>query len=391
MDASRLHAVLQDIRGEYDRLSVNNLVQQLIATLDQIAAAPADTAHMAAYKAARNVLIETLREAPSNRLSPTKTMLCKQIGAIAFAGTGLLERVDDALRENLVTPQAAAAAVRAIQSDTNRFMTMAAELMKGLDALGIRPDSVAPGEMEVGLSLPRIDEVAGIKNLATDLKRLDETLMQFAQITGANLDSSKLTRLASNDWQVFLSVTPEIAACVAFGIERIVALYKNLLEIRKLKRDAEEKKMPQEILDLMQQQIDSRVKEGIEQAANELVEKFADQSKRHGREIPEMKNAAKQGLTYLAAKIDSGATIEITVSLPLAPTGPAGDPDANAQEALAEFEIRKLEFEEKTEQFKAIGEQGRAMLTLTHSPQPILHLTDAGDAPPAVRDETKPK
>lgn len=379
MDASRLYAILSDIRSEFDSLSTSSLLQQLIATLNQVAAAPAEPSHVISYKTAREAMIQALSEAPSNHMAPTKRMLLVQVGGDSYVGNGLLDRVDNALRENLLSPQSAATEIQRINKETTKFMEMIASVVTSLTTLNIDSDSLEPGQVELGFSLPKLDETAGLRNLVSDLKKFDEALRAFAQITGADLDASQLKRIASNDWQFFIDSVPQIGACVALCVERVVALYKTLMEIRRLKKDAETNKMPAEILDSIQLQIDSRIKEGLDAAAKELVEKFGDKEKHHGRELPEMEILARSALVYIATKIDAGATLEVTVVPPNAPIAPSDPDDAEAQR---EYQALLEKHAQISITYENIRESGKSMLNLTLQPQPILHLTDASEAQP---------
>lgn len=74
-----------------------------------------------------------------------------------------------------------------------------------------------------------------LRTFALELHRLDRTFGVFSELATGTREGFQVRSISSTDLTVFVDAAPEIAACTAIAVERVVALYKKLLEIRKLR------------------------------------------------------------------------------------------------------------------------------------------------------------
>ena len=137
------------------------------------------------------------------------------------------------------------------------------DLISGFEGLNIGADDIEPGECEIGVLVPR-DYVKNLLNdFGEELIELNKILSVFAELSTGSRAGFEIREISSSDLSVFLDLAPAVGACLAVSIERIVALYKKLLEIRKLHNELKEQGVPKSSL------------KGVEEHANAVMEKVS--------------------------------------------------------------------------------------------------------------------
>ena len=178
--------------------------------------------------------------------------------------------------------------------------------------------------------------------------------------------SFPIKTISSTDLSIFLDVSAVVGACVATAVERIVALYKTLLEVRKLQGE------------LVKQGVDKKNLEGIETHANGIMDDGIDKlvkdllfefkGKVDGGRKNELSVELKYSLKKIANRIDRGFNIEVRMEEPLQPA------DA-AEEATAEVKALSRSHEK-------IREASKTLQFLKLDGEPILRLSEAKDEKP---------
>lgn len=175
-------------------------------------------------------------------------------------------------------------------------------------------------------------------------------------------------------FEVFAVAPSATAAAIAFAIERIVVLYKSMLEIRVLRKQLVEKQAPAEALRLLEEDERKRVTRDLDTVRDEILSTYAGETKPDKARRNELKVALGQALHYLAERIDRGFDFEIRTA-PVVEQEPAAEPSGEISAAAAEE--RRL---------SNVVQQGRALRGLERVSEPVLCLpappepVDNGDA-----------
>jgi len=179
------------------------------------------------------------------------------------------------------------------------------------------------------------------------LERLDDILRVFAELATGSRPDFKIRTISSSDLSVFLDMAPEIGACIAIAVERIVELYKKLLEIRKLRHEMLQQGVPDKELKGVETHAQSMMDSGIDEMVDELLDQYYNK-KDHGRKN-ELKMALKHASKRIASRIDKGFNIEIRVE----PFEHSDDqePDDQTQTPEAETHIQTILDASKSLQF----------------------------------------
>jgi hypothetical protein len=278
-----------------------------------------------------------LAAARSNSLSPAWELAAREMGAYELMGSRLMTKLDEIFARNQITPTIAHQEVAQLLRELELLESALSNFVSSCGALHVDPETLRPGESELGVLLPREFFSNSLDGFARELERLNRNLGPFAELSTGSRPGYEIRSLSSSDLSVFLEMAPKVAACVAVAVERIVALYKQLLEIRALRDRLSGQGLPQAALQGVDSHANGVMTLGIDALVTELLNKYAP-GKEAGR-INELRVELTSALKSIANRVDRGVRIEIRVE-PLRTGDEAGDeaggPDAeDVQIALA--------------------------------------------------------
>jgi len=365
MHVGRLHAALERIKKEYEDKKILELLSQLQAGLQQSVSQPTpDTAK--AFKTQYSKVLKVLSQSDVNTVTPTQRMIFDDIGASQYVGNGLLSRIKKLISSNQIVPANALSELNEVIQGLTTYLGSITNIINEFETLEIEYEELEPGEFEGGISIPRDVIEPSLEDLAKEFASIDTFVKTIKEIVGDEPTSVGVKTITSTEWQIFIEYIPEAAACAALAIERIVALYKNHLEIRKLKMDMEQKDLPETVTKPMQEYIDSIVKEKLREIGEEVVDTYYKQDD-DGRKN-ELKNKLTRSLRYVAKRIDHGATFQTDARAPEEPKSEEGKEEIN-DEKLAKYNTDK-------ELAEYVNETNKEITRLQRSDQPTLMLTD---------------
>lgn len=361
MNLGRFHAAIHVLRQEFEQDNLVKVLANLQSTLQGSISQP-DPQTALAFKDSYATLVTTLQNAKSIRAYPTRQKIFEEIGAAGYIGLGLANRIATIFSENQITPANALTELQALAKQANQFFQRVKVIDDAFTELKLERDELEPGQFEIGLSLPKLVTGSDIGSLENEFHEIDFVLKTLQEVVGAGAGSLSVKTISASEWQIYLEAVPTLAAGLAFAIERIVTLYKNNLEIKKLKKELEERKLPENVLKPLQDHIETTVKNEIRKIAEELVEQYYkndDQGRKN-----ELKNQTSQALRYLADRIDRGATIEVHAEPPEKPTDERAAEDKDS--AKKYIEVRELA--------NFVNEKMVTTAQLARSDQPILAI-----------------
>ena len=235
-------------------------------------------------------------------------------------------------------------------------------MINGLEVFGVGEDALNQDECEVGIIVPRSYVDDNMKSFGLELVQLEKTLIVFSELVTGNREPLIIRQISSSELSVFLQYVPEIGACVAIAVERIVALYKQLLEIKKLKKDLVAQEVPEEQLAGIDTHAASIVSPALDQLATELMDQYGshlDQSRKN-----EVSIEVRHSLNKLANRIDRGFNIELRVS-------PIEDEE--------EHDDDTVDADATKQAIRQIIESGSRIKHLENAGEPVLFLLEGED------------
>lgn len=372
MNAERLHVVIQGLIDDLTTTELPGGLQSLRDALQRQVQEPTAEAHQQTVSRELEKLRDSLTEAPSNDFSPTWRQVLEQIGAEELLGAALLSRVEEAFARNQVTPATALVTLGELHQEVTNLQATATGLLNGLEAFNIGAEELDPGEVELGVLVPREAVDNQLQGFGKELIALDKLFGTFAEVATGSRDGFEIRTISTSDLTVFLDIGPVVGACIAHAVERIVSLYKSVLEIRKLRSELANQNVPSDKLAGVEDHANTMMTDGIELLVEELFKKYAKKRLDSGRKN-ELKIALRFGLNQIANKLDKGYNIEVRVEPIVAEDGDDEEGDGSI----------------RNEHVDTILSAGEAMQFFKREGEPILALPEKKERAPRAQKKNE--
>jgi hypothetical protein len=352
MNAERLHAIAAALRADLDQSSVLSHLQNLVNSLSNQVSQPQQPQYQQQTSQHLTELLNALEGAEVDEFAPTWQQVLEEIGAKPLTGAQLAATVRSIFAQNQITPSVAQQELQKLLTDLQKLSSSIDQLLAGLRALAIGSEDLEPGECELGVLVPRAFLDNRLDRFASELDELNQIFSVFAEVATGSRPGFAIKTISSTDLSVYLEVTALVGACIATAVERIVSLYKQLLEIRKIQGDLAKQGVDKKNLEGLEKHANGVMETGIDKLVKELLAEFllkGDVNRKN-----ELSIELKFSLKKIANRIDRGFNIEVRMEEPEpAATGEEAAPNEKAllaahskiAEAAENMQFLKLEGE----------------------------------------------
>jgi len=311
MNAERLHVILKAVHIEITNLGLESLFQQLVGNLQNQVNEQQHPQYQEAVATALRNLYQALSDAESNNFSPAWKQVLEEVGILRLLGQELSSSIKNIFERNQITLSVALNEIQEISSEFGELTIAIGNLLKSFEYFKIGAEDLEAGKCELGILVPRKFVDNKLSGFAKELKELDSIFQVFAEVATSTRPGFNIRSISSSDLTVFLDMAPEIGACTAIAVERIVALYKKLLEIRRLRKELNNQDVPDKNLAGIEDHANTLMNDGIKKLTEELLTTYY-KSEDKGRRN-ELTTALNLALTKIASRVDRGFNIEIRV------------------------------------------------------------------------------
>lgn len=308
MNVERLHAIALSVRADLDQTGSVAATASLRDALRNSIASPQEPSYQEAVSTGLQTLLDALSTAPSNDFPPLWVEALEELGISELVGAELARRLRSIFERNQITPSVAADEVDAIADELSGLDAALTQLLAGLAHFELGSEDLDPGQAELGVLIPRPAVRDELELLGSEFVELQRLLGPFLEIATGSRPPLTVRTISSSDFGVFLDIAPQAAAFVAVAVERLVALYKQLLEIRKLRQELADHGVPPERLDGIDDHANEHMATGIEAVVDELL--AAREEASPGRDN-ELRIELKLSLNAIANRIDRGYNIDV--------------------------------------------------------------------------------
>ncbi len=359
MNTERLYDIAKAIINDINTTAIQDKLSNLTSQIEKRVKSSVSASHQEGINKIISDIGKVSESAPSNDFSATMRQAVTKL-----IGEGVLGYEMDAIIEKISTYQQFAPSVALVQIKEliNRIQQIKdnfAQLINTFKDLGIDTDNSKHGICELEVLIPRSSFKNKLDKLGEELSELNTIFNVFAEIATGSRPGFDIRNLSSSDPTVLLDLKPEIAACIAVAVERIVTLYKKLLEIRKLHNDLKKSEIPKKTLKDVDDHANSIMNEGIKELISKLIKQFYKKTD-DGREN-ELTTELRFTLNKIAGRIDRGYNIEIRIK----PVQENETEDTDEVLSHAAQYIQTIKSAKQNMQF--IKEEGEPILNLPES------------------------
>ena len=367
MDASKLKNVLADLTGDSDKTITDTL-----NTLTNNISANQTTEISANFEKLKSYFTESV----VNEYSPSNFEIFKSIDAVDYFGNTGLNKIESILNENSFNVQKTVTDLQAYAKKRTDFLALVKNTNSNLEKLNIDNHFHNDDVFEIGLLIPSELTKKKIKNLTKELNHWDKVFKTLKELTGESPDDTEINFVSNGSLQFFIENSAQIGACLAVAVERVVKLYKNIIEIRAAKEKLKELGVSTGEQKTIEKQEKELFNKEIEKISLELVKEFAAKNIDQGR-VNEIKVALKGHITYIAKCIDGGMTIEVN---PPEIEKPKELDDTATAEEKAENKKLKATYDKTLKQIEIVQKSMETIKTIGKTGVDIVKYLTDGEA-----------
>jgi hypothetical protein len=311
MNAERLHAITIEVFNDIRDTNIEKTLQQLVKALQNQVNQPQAPEFQNQVSTYLQSLYNALKSSRVNNFSPAWRQALQEIGLYDFLGNSLHTKVKGVFENNKITPATALQDLSAISKQLSAYKISLEQIIAAFNTFKIGAEELKPGQCEIGILIPRLAINNKLSDFAVDLEEIDKIFGSFSELTTGTRPSFTIRSISSSDLTVFLDTFPVVAAGIAVAVERLVGLYKQILEIRKLHGELSEKGVPKKELKGVINHVNKIMEKGIEQLTKELINKYYKNNDEGRRN--ELSTEIHFSLNKIAKRIDKGYSVEIRV------------------------------------------------------------------------------
>lgn len=369
MNAERLHAIVNALKDEISGAGSVPLVERLRDNLQQSVNQPSQPGPQQEVSNLRAQLNERLSQAPSNNYSPAWREALDELGVSDLVGDGLRQRIELIFTANEITPSAAISELDPLVERVQQLQSALENVDNGLSFFAIGADELVPGDFEIGFLIPREAVKDELEDLGMEFIKLQRILGPFLEIATGSREAVRVRSISSSAFGAFLHSYPAVALVVVSAVERLIASYKNILEIKLAQQKLKDSGVSDEALKPIADEVATKISSDIKVIVNDLLKEASGIEK--GR-MNELRTELTGSLNALANRIDRGYNIEIRVE----------EIDAKDDEEMDEGEKAMRDIVEKVrakqESLKFTNATGQPILALPESTTGTSTSTTSG-------------
>lgn len=361
MNVERLHAIAGELRRDLDQTETLPNLQNLVSSLTNQINQPQQPQFQQQTSQHLSRLLISLKDARANKFSPTWQQVLEELGAKNLIGINLAASIEDIFARNQITPSVAQQELQSLLNKLEKLSSALDQLLAGFQTLKIGAEELDPGECELGVLVPRGFLDNRLDRFATELEEINQIFSVFAEVSTGSRPGFEIKTISSSDLSVYLTVSATVGACIAAAMERIISLYKQLLEIRRLQGELEKQGLEKKNLKGIEEHANGVMETGIDRLVKELTTEYlasCDAARKN-----ELSIELKYSLKKIANRIDRGFNIEVRME---EPEMAAENPDETTEEERALLKAHAT-----------VAEAAESMQFLKLEGEPILKLTES--------------
>lgn len=339
MNAEKLHMVALAVLDNFKKTNIEPVINTVIQSLQNQINQPAQPQHQQQLSSGIQSLYNALDSAPDKEFSPTWKLIIEEIGGGGFISTELKMKIQKTFEQNQITPSLALEGMQAISTELNKFKTALEQIISGFQFLKIGKEELNEGECALGVLVPRDSVKNKLHDLGKELIDLDKMFAPFSELIEGNRSGYEIRSVSSSEFQLYLSLLPGVALCIAKTVDIIITSYTKLIAIREYRTKLQKEGLSEKDLGGIKGYADKLMEDTIKTIVEDLLKDHED--KKDKARLNELSTELKHSLNKIANRIDRGFNIEIKVG-PLQNTGQEGTEGSSITERNKKLESIKL-------------------------------------------------
>ena len=354
MNVERLHRILINLNDEMTLNNYLGLIQQVQTHLQNLVNQPNQPTHQTNLVNSLNTLYEKLQSSRYDSFPPSWKQIISEISGSNLFGLELKNKIETIFSSNTITPAKALEDIKKIFTNLQAFQTAVKNILTGFKTLNIEKEDLEQGECEFGYMIPREHVANKLSEFKNEIDELNFILTHISEAVTGEKGDFKVKTISSSDFLLYIIIGIQVANVLSTVVEKILNYYKQILEIKVLRNQLNDKGVPQKETEGIENYANNLMKKGIEKIAKEIISNYVGDSGRKN----ELKNALIIALNKLANRIDNGFNVEIRIE-PL----PEPNEEEIDEETKEKINLMK-QIQERAKNIEFIETEGKSILSL---------------------------
>lgn len=342
MDTSKLLNVIADLDNEETSYPINPILQTLVSNIN----ANQSSDIINSEKKIKN----ECEASKVNFYVPSNLEILILIGAGDFFGNQAYSQIKTILNQNAYNIPKTVKDLQDYIKRRENFVSVLKATRENLEFLNFESYFPEGDNYQVGILMPNQYTQNKISTVTKELVKWDKVLKTLKELVGETTEDTEINFVSNGSLEFFIDNSPAIGMALAFAVERIVKVYKNIVEIRQTREKLKTLGLPPAEQKVLEKQEKEHLSKELEKVSIELVKDFAAKNIEAGR-LNELKIAIKGHVFYMARCIDNGITIEIN---PPEVQEPEAEKEGETAEGQKENKKAKIDYDRKIKQIDIV-------------------------------------
>ena len=319
MHLGRFHHVVDHLERHFRAAKITEHLEAAAAALDQFTQTRIES-NVAEFRTKLAAALDASEDVADELQQPYAQQVIIDLSLQNLLPPSVRRTVEKVVADHGFDSTSLSTALKKQAKDFSNQIAYLKQLDTSLRGLSAEYTEVEAEHAEFGLLLPREAVGEKLPDLSKEFDRISNLARAVNELTGQPEYDSKVVTISSSWWQIFLDIPVDQIVLWTVAIERIVALFKSNLEIKSLQKQLGEREIPEKILKAISEEVDKKVTSELDTIAHDLVKQFGkieDLGRRN-----EVGTQLRQGLHYLARRMNQGAQVELNVGVPDEPEDP---------------------------------------------------------------------
>ncbi len=338
MNVYRLRRAIDNLLDDYAQLDLLKRLQRVANALQQ-SMAVGNAQQAQAFQDELAGFYDALESSASWAFPPSATAILRAIQVDELLAANLSGQIEEIVAANNIVPAAALKQLQDVFKNIREAHTTLSRMREDFDTVGITPLQLDPGEYEIGILIPATVTENNLKVIDAQVHKWWNVARALDEALTGEVDAVRVRTIESGSVDLYICAAPAVAWSVLKTVEKILDVYKKVLEIRKLKRELQvhealSKKEEAEVIEAETK----LVQKALIQLRGQIMKRY--RGSKADRE--EVANNVLASLKTIAAAIELGVQIEVNGTPEEEPDSGDGGGKKKQAGATMRSEIREL-------------------------------------------------
>ena len=362
MNAEQLHTLCTVIIDDVQETELLRHFSKFVDALNSLTNNPRDENAQRNVHDVRLRLFDSLEQLKLKRWPAGLRQTIAELGGPTFDSNEIRNTIERSLQTEAMTPATVQDRVDDIGSKITTFVGKLETLKNAFSDVGIVEQQLQPGQVELGVLIPRRHIDNRLDKFAEEVTNFDRALKSFSVVATGTREDFEITYISASDLKFHIRPSLETATLISTMVMTILTSLNEVAELRVNAERFRELGMEEEYLEQINKGIESRLLNGIEEKFPGIIDKYCAEKPEPERN--ENVVHLRHAVDFFAPRLERGFVVEMRVG-PLPKAEDSGEGEGEDAEHTSSVEQSLVEeLQDQAQRLKFIEPIGEPLLAL---------------------------